>query len=140
MEITPQINYYNHRVTELRQSESIESISYRLPFKVFTKWRWYLEYRSALLRVKYPRHFHHIDWGVTRDIAPKEYVTVLEDRLKRRKGLVTEWKNKLRMFEESWNSLFPFEEDVTYQKAVEKIKKHEAELMKLEKEIKEIKP
>jgi len=49
-----------------RSGEYIEVLEWTdLPFKVLIKWKWYFEYRKALLKVKHPRlkvELHQYDY------------------------------------------------------------------------------
>lgn len=105
-----------------------------MSFDLFCKYRWYFEYRYALLRVKYPKF--RIDHSqLKRDLNKVEKKDFLRNRLIGKKRNITKWKNRLNIYIKSWNSLFPIEDDEPYLKSVAKIKRLEDELIELEAEM-----
>lgn len=99
-------------------------------FNQFIKWKWYFEYRTALLRVKYPKN--HIDARqFDEPLTPKTKKEILSSKISAQKGQVTKIKNALLKYEQHWDELFPIEEDVLYNKAKIKLAQAESELNKL---------
>lgn len=99
-------------------------------FSQFIKWKWYFEYRVALLRVKYPKN--HIDARqFDEPLTPKAEAEILKSKISAQKGQVTKIKNAIERAERNWDQLFPIEDDQYYQKAQEKLYKAEIELKEL---------
>lgn len=98
-----------------------------LSFELFCKYKWYFEYRYALLRIKYPRNLIRHD-QFKRDLNEVEKVDVLKNKIIGKKRTITKYKNKLAVYVQKWNSLFPVSDDEPYKKAVEKIQRLEDEL------------
>lgn len=124
-------HYHIIKVYSLKYRDIIECLQWEdLPTKVAIKWRWYFEYRAALLKVKYPRHQVELYSGT---MEPSK---VQLERIKRnqeiaRKGRITKLKNKIVKIElaiksmrENWNELFPVEAHPDYN-LLERILKNE---------------
>ena len=119
------ITVYSGKHCNSNVVESIKWDGFYLP--QLTRWNWYFEYRYALLRIKYPKN------GIKKgsfdyEITPDKACFLLKNKIKAKKSKITEFKNKLSLAEQSWNQIFPIEDDELYQKCVEKIKKLEFEL------------
>jgi hypothetical protein len=99
------------------------------------RWKWYIEYRAALVKVDHPRCFVEIREYRYEADKNKALKKVLENRLLAAKRKRTEWKNKLAIFVEGWRELFPIEEDIRYQKAIEKIEEKERSILAIQKQI-----
>lgn len=104
-----------------------------LTFQLYCKYKWYFEYRYALLRIKYPRALIRHD-QFKRDLNEPEKADLLKNRIIGKKRTVTKWKNKLAAYVNNWNSFFPIEDDGPYRAAVVKIARLEEELIELQKE------
>lgn len=104
-----------------------------LTFEIFCKYKWYFEYRYALLRIEYPKALIRHD-QFKRDLNQPEKADLLRNRIIGKKRTITKFKNKLFAYVEKWNSLFPISEDEAYNLAVAKIKRLELELIELQKE------
>lgn len=102
-----------------------------LSFNLFCKYKWYFEYRYALLRIKYPRALIRRD-QFKRDLNEPEKVDLLRNQIISKKRTITKWKNKLAVYEGKWNSLFPITDDAVYKAAIIKIKRLENELLELQ--------
>ena len=110
----------------------LENLYWEVP-KRMMKWKWYFEYRTALLQVKYPKAYIESAWGQR---EPEQSLEVLKQiRLKHKisakKRKITEWKNKIKTYKDEWTSLFPIEEDPQYIQAMNKVKEKEDELNNL---------
>lgn len=93
-----------------------------LRFELVSKWKWYFEYREALIKVANPKHY------VNLSIVKYEYLSNEEAEIKARKNTITskkatitKWENKVsdyheqvKKYKDSWSSLFPIEEDLIY--------------------------
>lgn len=102
-----------------------------LSFELFIKYKWYFEYRYALLRVKYPK-FRIEHNQLKRDLNQKEKKSLFENRLIGKKRTLTKYRNALKLFEQNWSSLFPIMEDEQYQMVLVKISRVENELKEME--------
>jgi len=121
------VHFYNIKVRNNKR-EIIEVLSWSgLSWELRIKYDWYFKYRAALLQVKYPKFYVESIWG---NELPnqKTFEQIRNNKIKSKKAKITEYKNKLKLAELNWNSLFPIEEDLYYQKAIEKIEKLEKEL------------
>ncbi len=101
-----------------------------LSFELFCKYKWYFEYRYALLRVEHPRVLI-VHQQFKRELNEKEKTDFLKNRIIGKKRTITKYKNKLAIYEKNWNSLFPINDDELYQKALQKIARLETELSEL---------
>jgi hypothetical protein len=99
------------------------------------RWKWYIEYRAALVKVEHPRRYVEIREYRYEADENQALKKVLENRLLSAKRKRTEWNNKLAAFVEGWQELFPVEEDIRYRKAVEKIQEKERSILSLHKQI-----
>jgi hypothetical protein len=61
----------------------------------------------------------------------KTLEAIRQDKIRAKKSKITQYKNKLEKAKITWSSLFPIEDDIDYQRAVEKIKRLEFELRSL---------
>lgn len=96
----------------------------------FTKWMWYFDYRTALLRVKYPRNYIR---AVKFDepLTPKSEKEILKSRISSQKGQVTKIKNAIRKAKQHWDYLFPIEDEDSYKRAIVKLEEAEKKLKEL---------
>lgn len=104
-----------------------------MPFEMLQRWKWYFEYRAALLKVQYPRIRVEVTTGFSE--KKKDLATVLKNRITSGKGEVTKWKNKLAAFEAAFvPTLFVREAKETqqYQHAEARIRAAEEALAHLE--------
>jgi hypothetical protein len=102
-------------------------------FKI--KWMWYFNYRAALYQVKNPRAVIVIDHGIYDHVPKEEFLAkILRDKIRNRKGKITEWEGKVKRFKENWNSLFPIEENPSYKSALARIERAKQEKENLEAE------
>lgn len=123
------IRVYDTRYCNGRVIEVLRWTGYQL--QQFAKWKWYFEYRYALLRVKYPKNcIEHGEFKMKMD--KKTAAQILKDKIRSKKRNITVHKNKLKAVVDNWNELWPIEEHPLYQKVVAKIKRLENELAELE--------
>jgi hypothetical protein len=103
-------------------------------FEQYLKWKWYFEYRYALLRIKYPKNC--IEYKtIKRPLNALEAVDHLKNKIIGKKRTITKYKNKLLEFSSNWNSLFPIEADLLYINATQKIQRLVTELEILNKNL-----
>ena len=92
-----------------------------MEFEMRHKWGWYFRYRECLMQVKYPRYYVEMAWGNYEPKEVDEVERVRVNKLRHRRGKVTEIERKLEMARREWDGLFPIEEDVVYRRAVLKL-------------------
>ena len=87
----------------------------------YHRWKWYFEYRAALLRVKYPHGFIEYTHGPYKYTLPEEeYKTKLENNIKAAKSKLTEYSNKIAKAKANWMEMFPIEEHPGWRKISDK--------------------
>ena len=124
------VHWFNIKVINHRR-ESVEFLSWSgLKWELRLKYDWYFKYRAALLQVKYPKFEVQTYWG-NEPATGKTLEEIRQSKIRAKKSKITEYKNKLKKAELNWSSLFPFEDDVDYKRAVEKINRLEFELRSL---------
>jgi len=99
-------------------------------FELFIKWKWYFDYRAALYKVQNPRHYVELISGGYDYIPPKDRaLKSLKNRIAAKKAAITKYDRLLKLAEvEGSRELFPIQESLLYQRAVDKIEKLKAEL------------
>lgn len=105
------------------------------PFSVFMRWQWFFRYRAALVQIEHPRKYVElVTWNYDYVPEAEELKQRLKNKIKSKKGKITQYKNSLKKAEKEWNQLFPIEEYILYQKAVAKIDRLERELNNLQRQ------
>jgi hypothetical protein len=95
----------------------------------FQRWKWYFEYRAALLRVKHPKAFIELKHGPYEYILPEhEYKQKIKNRYIADKSHLTKFKNKLYSICENYDQLFPIEEHPDYKKFNAKLEEYREQL------------
>lgn len=102
-----------------------------LYFHTLANWRWYFDYRAALLKVKYPKLTVNCFWGHYPAHGPQK-IDQLKNRIRSKKAKITQIKNRVEAFVKEWDELFSYEDDVIYQKVIEKLNRLEKELKSME--------
>lgn len=124
------VHWFNIKVINHRR-EIVEFLSWSgLKWELRLKYDWYFKYRAALLQVKYPKFEVQTNWG-NEPATGKTLEEIRQGKIRAKKAKITEYKNKLEKAKSNWSSLFPIEDDIDYQRAVEKIKRLEFELQSL---------
>jgi hypothetical protein len=125
------VHYYHIKVID-KNRDPVEILSWKgLRFELRRKYDWYFKYRAALLQVKYPKLEVQVWWG-NDPATGKTLEQIRKDKIKAKKAKITEYKNKIQKARESWNRIFPIEDDVFYKRALAKISQHECELRNME--------
>ena len=107
----------------------------------FHRWKWYFEYRAALLRVQNPHSFIELSTGSYEYILPEEeYRTKLQNLLTAAKRKRTEFYRKIEYVKTNWNELFPMEEHPKWNKVQQKLSYYEERVLLLENELSELNP
>jgi hypothetical protein len=121
------VHWFNIKVINNRR-ELVEFLSWSgLKWELRLKYDWYFKYRAALLQVKHPKFEVQTYWG-NEPATGKTLEEIRNAKIRAKKSKITQYKNKLEKAKISWSSLFPIEDDIDYQRAVEKIKRLEFEL------------
>ena len=107
-----------------------------MTFQFYCRWKWYFEYRAALLKVKYPKANVEIRHGSYDYVLKADfYEEKLRNLLTASKGKKTEFENKIKKARENWNSFFPIEEDVNWGKVQAKLKAYTESVELLERDL-----
>lgn len=111
-----------------RFDDLIDSLVYEnLRFEIVMKFKWFFEYRAALMKVKNPKSY--VDLKITKSNAEgQKMIDILKNRTPSKLGQVTKVKNAIEKYAREWNSLFPIDEDQYYQKAIKKLEMKKMEL------------
>ncbi len=100
-----------------------------MTFDFFMKWKWFFEYRAALLRVKEPRAYIEYSHGSYEYIIPKEiYRVKLENMIRAAKSQRTQVSRAIRDARNNWNEMFPIEEHPKWGKTLAKLQYYEKRL------------
>jgi hypothetical protein len=95
----------------------------------FQRWKWYFEYRAALLRVKYPKAYIALEHGPYEYILPEhEYQQKIRNRYIADKAQLTKFKHKLDSISQNYNQIFPIEEHPDYKKINAKLEEYREQL------------
>lgn len=141
------VDFYLYAV-KIRAGKSqplAETVYFRdeLRFDLVSKWKWYFEYRKALIQVANPKYF------VEMSIVKYEYLSNEEAEAKKRKNsisskkaTITKWENKVKDYQEevekykaNWCSLFPIEDDLVYRNAMANIERANIRIEKAKEEL-----
>lgn len=105
-----------------------------------TKWRWYFDYRAALLKVKYPRS--KVEFTVSQyEPNQKTIADFLKDKIKGKKRMITKLKNEIQRYEnflQETNIFGVAGDDGRLVKAKEKLCKYQNELEEVEAQMKNV--
>lgn len=114
--------------------EYLQLLFWELPnMELRMKYNWYFKYRAALLQVQHPKHEVTMSWGTSEKYTEEQKAEIeFRNKLIAKKRTVTKYCNLLKQAEKEWNSLFPIQDDLMYQKAVNKIERLKNELAELE--------
>ncbi len=128
--IADRMHYFNIKAIADNR-EMVEFLSWSdLRWELRLKYDWYFKYRAALLQVKYPKFDVQVFWG-NEPAKGKTLVQIQQGKIRAKKSKITEIKSKLEKARLNWSSLFPFEDDIHYQRVVNKLQRLEEELRKL---------
>lgn len=118
-----------------RQRNLIECLQWTdMRYEIRLKWDWYFRYRAALLQVKYPRCEVQTFFG-SEEPSRRTQQQILLNKARAKQRKLTQYKNLLGHARKDWNSLFPIEEDLLFQKAINKIQTLETELKTLQNQL-----
>lgn len=83
----------------------------------YHRWKWFFEYRAALLKVKNPHALvDYFQGAYDYELPEDELRKKLENKIRAAKGKITEFNRKLKKLIDSWSELFPIEEHPDYSK------------------------
>lgn len=105
-----------------------------LRFDLAVKYKWYFEYRAALLRVKYPKNCIVAN-SIFCEMTKKGNLDNLKSSLANARKNYTKNQNLLDKAVENWNSLFPIIDDVDYKKAFSKVQLLKSKVLELENQL-----
>lgn len=93
----------------------------------YQKWKWYFEYRAALLRVKFPKAYIKLETGPYEYVLPEDkYQEKVKNRYLSDKRQLTKFKNQLNSIRKNWNELFPIEENPDWIKVTKRLEWYES--------------
>jgi hypothetical protein len=106
----------------------------------YQRWKWYFEYRAALIKVQNAKSIVTIQQGSYPYILPKdELIKKLESKIRSKKAKIVEFENKLQNAVNKWDELYPIEQHPLWSRVIEKKSAYYSELKNLEQELKVIK-
>lgn len=91
------------------------------------RFKWYFRLVEAKLIVEYPKSEVLVTWG-KEDVVIDDVVS-LKNKVTAKKRKITEVDNKLKLAKNSWQGLFPIEDDPVYIKAAAKLQQLKNELV-----------
>jgi hypothetical protein len=116
-----------------------------LNVNLFSKYRWYFEYRAALEKVNHPKGFVEIFWGTYTPETPDDILKSLKNKIKAKKAKITEYTNKIAAFiirledyKKDYNEIFPIEHDEAYKNGLLSLKNAELKVERLKVELTEM--
>jgi len=110
--------------------------------QLLIRYRWYFEYRQALLKVQYPKNkvlLEHFRYQPESQSEIEQSVLRVQNLIVARKRKITEVSNKLKEAKASWTELFPLDQHPNYQKAMEKLFRLRQEKAEYEAQLKKLK-
>lgn len=126
--------------TKFGNGETVEFLLWEdLPVKVAIKWRWYFEYRAALLKVKYPKYHVEHRWG-RMDPSEQQAERIHRNKHIALKGKITKITNKiiqldsdLEAMKQNWSQIFPVEDDPVFIGMIGKLNNYQIDLIEMQK-------
>jgi len=95
----------------------------------YQRWKWFFEYKAALLRVKFPKAYIKLETGPYEYILPEDkYKEKVKNNYLSAKRQLTKFQNQLNSICQSWNELFPIEENPDWIKVQSKLDYYKAYL------------
>ena len=114
----------------------IESLIWKdMPWAIHCKYKWYFDYRAALLKVKYPKYKINHEWGKYEKYG-KSHLEHLKSKESAAKGQITKLENKIKLAKTNWNKLFPIEDNLLYRQNMKKLEDKKDNLKKIQIQIK----
>lgn len=100
------------------------------PLDTFVRWKWYFEYRYALLRIQYPKNYiyssqFHLVYN------PDKVKNHYKNLLRSAKAKITEFSRKKKFMEEDTSELFPAQSNLRYVKICDRLDRAEKKLEEL---------
>lgn len=106
----------------------------------FMRWKWFFEYRAALLRVQNPRAFVELTHGSYVYVFPEdEYKEKVNNLLLAAKRNLTKFKRQIDEARNNWNEFFPIEDHPKWKKVQDKLQYYEERVKNLSDEYDTIK-
>ena len=137
MENTPILNTFDvlhyYSIVALDSNRNIIEKLYwsDLKWELRLKYNWYFIYRAALLQVKFPKHTIQSVWGHY-PATGKSLEELRKIQITNKKRQITKYKNLIELAKINWQSIFPIEDDIYYQKSIAKIEALEIQLKDIE--------
>ncbi len=100
-----------------------------MTFEFFMKWKWYFEYRAALLRVKEPRAYVEYIHGNYEYILPEDiYRAKLKNLIRAAKSERTQVRRAIANAKRNWSEMFPIEEHPKWGATIAKLEYYQKRL------------
>ncbi len=108
-------------------------------FDSYMRWKWYLDYRAALIKVQHPRWWVDVITGKTPYIPTDvEQLKRLNDKITGKRRTISMYRNRINEAREKWTELFPLEDRADYKRAMIKIETLEHDLVDLLQQLSQI--
>lgn len=108
-----------------KQSRALAKVVYfrnEMTVEFFNRWRWFFEYRAALIRVQNPKAYTSFEYGPYDYQLPEDvYKAKVKNQYFSDKRQLTKFKSKLTEIQQNWNELFPLEEHPDYIRVQKKL-------------------
>ena len=126
------VKILHNRKNHYRSLAEVVYFKNEMTVDFYIRWKWYFEYRAALLRVNNPKNYTELIQG-TYEYIPKEkeIQKKLQDKIRGKKAKITQVKNALKKVEQEWRELWPIDEDQRHKNTINKIAEMEQELYEL---------
>lgn len=128
---------------ESRYSALAETVYYKndMDIDFFMRWKWYFQYRGALLRVQNPHAYIELSHGSYEYELPEDkYRRKVYNLLLAAKRKLTQYLRQIEYVKVNWDELFPMEEHPKWIKVQAKLTYYEERVQVLSKEYEEIQP
>lgn len=111
-----------------------------LRFEMLDKYAWFFRRKAALLQLENPKNVYafQIIKEATKQELEHFKIKKLKNKIRSAKGKLTQNNRKLEKAKKEWSSLFPIEEDASYIRTIEYLRKKEFALNSMQAELKEL--
>jgi hypothetical protein len=102
-----------------------------MTFEFYKRWKWFFEYRAALLKVQSPKLNVELSMSsYDYELPRKVYIERLKNLIRARKSTLTKYKNRIARVKKEYKetTLFPIKNDPKYPEVEAKLKRLEKEL------------
>ena len=106
--------------------------TWTVPFHVYTKWKWYFEYRFCIEKLANPKAYIVLNlyWSERVDIKLVQ-AKLLQNAILGKQRKISQIRNSMHKAKLQWTSFLPIENDPLWTNAMLKLKEKESELATL---------